>query len=376
MRSILYFQSGGTVSVREKLAGFHRVLRGTPEWNVQIIAPGASEGQVRKLLRFWTPAGIIVSGGDGGNLFDPRIFGRIPTVFLDHNPKALAHRAVCVTHDSQATASLAARELLALRLKAYAYVPHPQRTYWNTDRELGFVEAMKLNGKGAYVFQSNSRSSDQDGFPAKLAAWLSGLPRPTGVFAANDFVSQKVLTAARLAGLNVPGDVCIIGVDNDELICENANPTLSSIRPDFATAGETAARMLMRMIDGKPVKSTTFGPLQIVHRASTTRIPESSAAQTDPAILSALDLIRTNACAGLKARDVLALFTGCSRRTAELRFRAAVGRSILGEIRRVRLQHAKVLLERTSANRTSVANQCGYANASALWKLLSDTYTS
>ena len=67
---------------------------------------------------------------------------------------------------------------------------------------------------------------------------------------------------------------------------------------------------------------------------------------------------------------MLALFTGCSRRTAELRFRAAVGRSILGEIRRVRLQHAKDLLERTSASRTSVANQCGYANASALWKLL------
>ena len=372
MKTILYLQSTGKISVREKLTGFYRAARNHPDWNVQVIEPGLSERQVGQLLEFWKPSGVIVAGGDGGNAFDPAIFGRIPVVYLGHRPHGNP-RIFCVTHESQQTAALAARELLTLNLAAYAFVPFPRQRDWSDERLTGFVAALKLNGRGVHVFDAGSRNPSPKDLHRRLADWLAGLPRPLGVFAANDHMSAQVLAAAQLAGLRVPDDVAIIGVDNDELVCENAGTTLSSIVPDFAAGGEAAGNILSKLMSGhrKSARSATFGPLRTIRRASTMRIAVTARDQPDHEIQSALDLIRRNACQRLKACDVLkSAFTGCSRRTAELRFRAAIGHSILDEIRRVRLECAREMLKAPDTNRTAIANKCGYANPSALWKLL------
>ena len=362
---ILYFQATGRVSARQKLEGVYAYGH-EHNWNVQVVEPGASERKASELVSFWVPSGVIVECGSEQNHFAPRLFAKTPVVFLDRNPKTLKVNAPCVTHDSVATAKVAARELLSLKLTAYAYVPWPEPRFWSEDREKGFSEALRLNGHGYARFNGKAKSSNIRALQKELGAWLKGLPKPVGIFAANDFMSAQVAAAASRAGLNIPEDITLVGVDNDELLCENTNPTLSSVMPDFHSAGEKAAAMLARLMANPKCRPTaeTFGPLRLVRRSSSNR-----SKRIDREVLSALDLIRREACNGLRARDVFACFP-CTRRMAEIRFRAATGKSPLEAIQEVRRAKAEELLKDPTRDRTAIANLCGYSSANALANFL------
>ena len=247
METVLYFQSAGKVSARQKLEGVYAYGR-EHEWNVQVIEPGASERKAAELVGFWKPSGVIVECGSEQNHFAPRLFTKTPAVFLDRNPKTLKAPAFCVTHDSVATAKVAARELLSLKLAAYAYVPWPESRFWSEEREEGFTAALRLNGCGYVRFNGKAKSSNIRALQKELGTWLADLPKPVGIFAANDFMSAQVAAAANRIGLKMPEDIALVGVDNDELLCENTKPTLSSVMPDFRSAGEKAAGMLARLV--------------------------------------------------------------------------------------------------------------------------------
>lgn len=365
VKTVLYFQASGKVSARQKLEGVYAYGR-EHEWNVQVIEPGASERKATELVGFWKPSGVIVECGSEQNHFAPRLFAKTPVIFLDRNPKTLNAPAFCVTHDSAATAKVAARELLSLKLAAYAYVPWPEPRFWSEEREAGFTAALRLNGHGYSRFNGKAKSSDVRTLQRELGEWLSDLPKPVGIFAANDFMSAQVAAAASRVGLKMPEDIALVGVDNDELLCENTKPTLSSVMPDFRSAGKKAAGMLARLMANPKARpaSETFSPLRLVRRASSNR-----AKRIDREVLAALDLIRREACNGLKARDVFAAFT-CTRRMAEIRFRAATGKSPLEAIQEVRRSKAEELLKDRTRDRTAIANLCGYSSANALANFL------
>jgi len=151
MKQILYLQSTGKASIREKLAGFYRIAHRHDNWNVQVIEPHVTERQLRKLIDFWKPDGLVISCGDGSNMFDPRLFGGIPAVFLGQRQRE-TEVTRSVWHESAQTAALAAKELLSLNLAAYAFVPYPEPRYWSEERQKGFVEILKLNNKHVSVF--------------------------------------------------------------------------------------------------------------------------------------------------------------------------------------------------------------------------------
>ena len=158
--TVLYFQAPGKTPARQKLEGIYAYGR-EHDWNVQIIESCASERKAAELVEFWAPDGVIVECGSATNHFDIRLFGKTPVVFLDRNPKTLTTPACCVTHDSVATAKVAARELLSLKLTAYAYVPWPEPRFWSEDREKGFSEALRL------AIQAGVNPT-----PASAASWI------------------------------------------------------------------------------------------------------------------------------------------------------------------------------------------------------------
>ena len=365
MKTVLYFQATGKVSARQKLEGVYSGSRRFG-WNVQVVEPGTTERKAAELVRFWEPDGIIAECGSEQNHFNPRIFGKTPVVFLDRNPKTLDGSAFCVIHDSAATARIAARELLSLRLSSYAYVPWTERRFWSDEREAGFAAALRLNGHGYARFNGKARPSNVRALQKELGTWLTDLPKPVGIFAANDVMAAQVAAAAARNGLKIPDTIALVGVDNDELLCENTKPTISSVMPDFRSAGEKAAAMLARIMANPRCRPTseTFGPLRIVRRSSTNR-----SKRTDREVLAALDLIRREACNGLKARDVFACFP-CTRRMAEIRFRAATGKSPLETIQDIRRAKAEELLRDPTRDRTAIANLCGYSSANALANFL------
>ena len=169
--------------------------------------------------------------------------------------------------------------------------------------------------------------------------------------------------------MNIPEDVAGLGVDNDEAVCEAQRPTCSSIATDIISMRNESFRLLEQIISGKPPanRQVTVKPLGVVRRASTLR-----AAKNDPAVRAACELIRQKACEGLKARDVTAIFP-CGRRMAEIRFRAALGHSILDEIRAVRRRRAQMAMQpfRTQL-RDEIAALCGYSSWSSVHRLLKE----
>ena len=190
-----------------------------------------------------------------------------------------------------------------------------------------------------------------------LATWLRDIPKPVGVFAANDSIGEGVLLCCADLGLSVPDDVAVIGVDDTEFICENMQPTLSSIRQDWEGEGRTAAELLSDMMDspGKAFGSCKCGTGQLVRREST-RFEK----MRDWRVAKALEFIRLHACSGIGPDDV-ARVMGVSRRGADKAFRKAAERTILDEIHAVRLAAACDMLER-GMRPEIVAMNCGYAS--------------
>lgn len=284
--------------------------------------------------------------------------GGRPIVFFDCDISLVSFGAPHLRHDAATTAHLAAAELLSLDLGNYAYAACAGGWYWSVER--GSVFRREIDEQGGRMVGEFPVSKSPDANEMRsLGEWLRELPKPCGVFAANDEVAELILRACRRARISVPDKIAVVGVDDNPKICLKTDPTLTSVVPDWEAGAFLAAKVLRNLIHGKRVNDLrqTFRPLGIVRRGSTSRmVPERNAR-----VIAAIDCIRKDACTGLKARDVIAAM-GCSRRLAELRFREAVGRSILEEIRRVRIETACAALSGTEKSLSAIANFCGWSS--------------
>ena len=365
MEVILYFQPLAKTSAPGKFAGVQEIAEKNG-WHVQTIDGFPSARQIRDLIAFWKPIGAIVECGSEYTAINVRLFGDLPTVFFSHNPRTLPTNCLSVSHDSTATAQLAARELMMTGCKTFAYIPYAARRYWSEERERGFINALALNDRRCKVFRCRSKMTDTTGRQSALRRFLRELHKPCAVFAANDMVAAETITAARFEGMDIPDELTIIGVDNYEQICEHTSPPLTSIEPDFRRGGNIAALMLLDAMRTKGAyrgeRHLTFGPLRIVRRATTRFI-----STPDRTVGAALDLIRREACAGLTANKVANIFP-CSRRMADIRFRKATGHSILEEIHAIQLERVKQLLKDSRLQLKSISDFCGFSHPNSLRK--------
>ncbi len=247
MDTILYFGSHAKTNAAEKLGGVQDIAakNGMP---VQAIDGLPSRKRLAGLLEFWRPAGAIVECGGMASRADPGAFGALPLVFLDHDPSCLPENAFCVTHDSAATAQMAARELLLSGARHFAWVPYPEPRFWSEERERAFIAALALNGRACSVFAAAGAKLGSPRYQRGLRRFLAGLPKPCALFAANDAIGAEVLTAASYAGVKVPAELAVVGVDGAKEICEHTMPSLSSVRPDFRRGGELAALLLIAQL--------------------------------------------------------------------------------------------------------------------------------
>ncbi|KLU01169.1 transcriptional control [Rhodopirellula islandica] len=195
-----------------------------------------------------------------------------------------------------------------------------------------------------------------------LGEWLSTLERPTGLFVCNDIRGQQVLNACRFAGIAVPDDVGVIGVDDDDTICSICDPPLSSVRPDAELAGYRAAEILQQMMAGwvpdKEVERIT--PISVTERLSTKVI-----AVEDAELARVCRFIRQNACTGINVGDVVE-FTTLSRRQLERRFRDVLGHTPHKQITMTQLERVRQLLTETEMTLEQIAPLAGYSHKESL----------
>ncbi len=296
----------------------------------------------------------------------------VPTVVMNISGGGIERRRssiAFVRSDSEAIGRLAARELLKQgTCRSFGYAGYRDDCDWSRDRGNAFRDELAKAGSAVSFF-------DQAHYPNKiddrrtLAAWLRDLPKPCGILAACDDRAFELLDACREIGLRVPSEAAFLGVNNDALLCENAEPRLSSVQPDFIGEGRLAAEILEKMLAGDAYRQkccgNTFlvGVRQVVHRDSTR--PPSAAGLL---VQKALVYIEKNAARGIGVQDV-ARHLKVSYSLLNLRFQELQRESVYEAILRTRLNAVKDRLVTTNKTIDEIAAHFGWASSASLMHL-------
>ena len=252
-----------------------------------------------------------------------------------------------------ATAHLAERGLRAIAFCGLASVD------WSGDRERGVVAAAgRLAVAEPFHLEGvPSGRTAPSAVVVRLAGWLASLPRPVGVVACDDIRAAMVLDACRLAGLDVPDVVAVVGVDDDQSICDASDPPLSSVVVDSVRVGELAAGLLGQLLDGRGRPAD--GDLVVSPVRVNVRRSSDVFAIDDPHVAAILRLVRGG---DLKHQSVAKLVAACGlpRRSLLRRFQERLGHSLHEELIRARLARAERLLVDTDLSIADVASRAGF----------------
>jgi LacI family transcriptional regulator len=266
--------------------------------------------------------------------------------------------------DDHEVASMAANHLLERGFRHCAFCGFVGANY-SDKRSTWFRECITKAGVACDIYTPPSVLAGGDTievekwslqFDEDLMDWLKYLPKPVGIMACNDIRGQQVINACRRLDLMVPDEVAVIGVDNDEVLCELSDPPLSSVVPNCGRIGYDAARLLDSLMEGKPAPPS---PMYVQPAGIVTRRSTDVLAISDRAIASVVRHIRDHACEGLSVANLVHV-AALSRSVFEHRFRKLVGRSPKAEIMRVQLQRAKQLLTESDMTLTGIADKCGF----------------
>lgn len=351
---------------RGLLRGITKYSRLYGPWQFH-LTPGDFEQIVPK-MKDWGGNGIIARVMDEKTLNIILKLG-LPAVLLDVPDVPLLRKKVertgnCIEmmSDSIGASRLAAEHLFEKQFKNFAFVGYADQV-WSKIREEAFTECVREAGYDVNIYQMPVHK----GVPVRwekeepiLMKWLSSLPKPIGLMACNDQRGRELLEACELAEIAVPEEIAVIGVDNDELLCELSYPSLSSVLLNSEQGGYLAAKAIDEMMRGNPspFERIIVSPLRVMERRSSDIV-----AIEDPDIAAALQFIRTQPSNSLTIRQVVESIA-ISRRALELKFKKELGRTILQEIQMVRLERAKRLLQETDLSVPQIAEIAGFTTGS------------
>ena len=356
--SLILLWSSTISSGREFLGGFTKQARARRNWQLHLrISKRIPESNILQTIRLGGYDGIVTDEDTFNSL--PK--GTIPeatsvVVFGTYAPNAPKNVAF-VQNDNVAIARFGANYLLRLgRFRSFGFVPTEVEHGWSRLRAEAFADEIARHRASAVIFaHNNARTS--------LKAWLISLPKPIAIMAACDTTALEIIETCKRARISIPEQVSILGVDNDELLCEFAAPTISSVLPRHDKVGELADKALARMFRGWPPslpKREICDEQTVIERESTAPIAPAS-----HLITTALSFIRQNASKNITVNDVVT-HLGVSRSLVDLRFREYQGETISEAILRMRLEEVRKRLASTSMSVTKVAHACGFADVSHL----------
>lgn len=341
---------------RQALLGVFDYVAGHGGWIHRHSSPHL---KVVGALKEWRPDGIIAHVFDIG-IAKALVDLKVPLVNTTPIPGFdLPH----VTVDTSAAGVMAAEYFLKRGFRSFAFFGNGDPRF-SLPREAGFLKRLEQSGYTASVLNLEYlpvalskqawRKQEQS-----AVSWLRSLTKPVAVFAANDVLARDLSDFCHAADLKVPGQVAILGADDDECVCRMANPPLSSIQAPMQAIGYESARRLDILMAGRPLDSMecVLLPTKVVTRASTDIV-----ATGDDAITRALTYIRMRHAEPMSVAAVVKE-SGISRRLLERKFRSVLQHTILEEIQSVRTHRAKQLLAETQKPLSSIADLCGFTDA-------------
>ena len=328
------------------LRGLRAFAHSRPDW---IFRQTLRSARLKKLL-WWKPDGVIFYRPASAVLraFRSR---HLPLVSVMQR----VGRLPLVGVDDKRVGAVVAEYFLNRGFREMGLVT-VEGEQWSAQRQAGFQPLVEADGCRTHVYQIG-HAAQRGGVPFErgLQIWLENLPKPAAVFAANDVWAREVVQLCNLAGIHVPEEIAVMGVDDDEFLCGMAEPEVSSVHNPWQQIGYEAGALLDQMMhDAKKVpREILIPPERIVTRQSSDIV-----AIADPYVAQALRFIKDHACEGLGVTQVLQAVP-VGRRWLERRFTRELRRSPLEEIQRVRLMMAERLLAETDLPMSVIGPRCG-----------------
>lgn len=343
---------------RGLLRGVARYVRERGPWSVYFQPQGLEQFPPPGLPN-WHGDGIL-SRVNSRKAARAVLDAKLPTVELRGALADLGLPFVGV--DNRAVAKLAADHLLERGLRQFGFCGTRRgENRFLDQRGDYFRQFIEEAGYPCDVFPARHSQRGPLAWEAeqnRLANWLCALPKPCGVMTCHDDCGHQVLDAALRCGVQVPDEVAVVSVDNDEHLCGLSNPLLTSIDVDPGRIGYEAAALLDRLMarQSPSIEATEIEPRGLIARQSSDTI-----AVSDAAVSAAVRFIRERACEGIGVGQVLRRLD-ISRSTLENRFKRLLGRTPKAEILRVQLERAKQLLRETGFPLRTVAERSGFGS--------------
>ncbi len=304
-----------------------------------------------KELKAWKPDGAICPVTQ----LDELSLLRVPLIAYDVDQ--YSGRVPCVLSEDLQAGRLAAQHLLDLGHRHLAFCGY-SGIRWSRERCQAFCDVVQQGGCAVEVYRPRSRR------PAAWAKeephvrhWLETLPKPIGMLCANDDRAASILETCHVLGYGVPEDVSVVGVDDDQYVCELQNPPLSSVKMASEQAGYEAAALLGRMIHGEEKMS---GQRIMAHTTGVTPRQSTDVLMVrNVEVRKALRFIRENAGRPIRVADVVRV-TDLSHRTLNEQFHSELGCSIIKQLTSARIAYISRLLTETEIRIHEIANVVGY----------------
>ena len=339
---------------RRILRGVRRYVHTHQSWSI-FLEQRSLTSRPPQWLEGWDGDGII-SRTTTKQLVEAAAGTKVPLIDLTdrHGTFGLPQ----VWSDDRGIAELGADHLMERGFRRFGFCGF-SRESWSQRRLAEFAAIVERSGETCHSYESPWFGKDAHPWEteqARIGGWLVGLPKPIGIMACNDLRGQHVLDACNRVDLAVPEEVAVIGVDDEEEICELCDPPLSSIIPNAELVGYKAAELLDRLMSGKEPETLQriIPPLGITTRQSTDVL-----AIDDPDVASAVRYIREHACRGAVVDDILD-HVPVSRSILERRFRKSLDCSPQALIRRTQLKRVKQLLVDTDLPLAKISELAGF----------------
>lgn len=360
---------------RRNLEGFLHYAheKCTPAWQYHLELGDLAQQGLKNIGK-WGCTGIVaVTNGDAERR--RYLATGLPAVLIDPTITSAAKakvpdNVVIFFNDHEAEGVTAAEYFLKRGYTSFAYVGTPNPVPWSTARGRGFAKRLARDGfrVRSYPAVPPAMRDDFSQESERLATWLARLPNRTAVFVVHDRRAQQVIATAVNAGLDVPRQLAVLGVDDDRLICENTTPAISSIPVHPEEVGRQYAEALHELLKGqRPSRYVRTRHTEVVTRAST-----DTNAISDPFVSRAMRAIEGDLGSDL-GLGRLAAIAGCSRRTLQLRFRRTLGCTLSEAIAAARLAAARQMLDNTDRSVEEIARTCGFCTVSHLGQRLRET---
>lgn len=346
---------------RKLMRGIMKYSKGNGPWLFyrmpsNIYSGNDREEQVIKWAKKWKADAIIGRWNETKASLLAEL--DIPVVLQNNRTRSSIYSNL--TGDYEGTGKMAAEYFRKKFFINYAYYG-VKDIIWSEERYLGFKSEVLKEKSNFFEYKEDpNNEEDRD----KIMTWLKSLPPKTALFCCDDAHALFITETCRMMGIGIPDDIAVLGVDDDDLLCDISDPPISSIQLEVEEGGYQACRLLHQRLLSKSEKpfNISIKPTGIKERLSTSVFNIS-----DSHALNIIRYISDNYMNDISIADILANAT-LSRRSIEMKFKNATGQTIYQYLISMRIEHLAYMLITTDRSPSELAYEVGFRDLSNIFR--------